>query len=129
MTKLARITLVHIGGGTKEVELLSVENGAALVWWPTAGPYALDLETGRMLERGCGQWQLPPEELERVRDVVRPKRIGPVAPTGQWYRASGEALCKTCWRFFREHPYDTTDLDAGDQPFLHVLCDGARVKL
>jgi hypothetical protein len=45
-------------------------------------------------------------------------------------RADGRTVCKDCGKEYLEHPMETIVLSAIDnQPFLHVLCDGSRVKL
>lgn len=38
-------------------------------------------------------------------------------------RASGDAVCDRCGTKFYDHPVDEAE------QFLHVLCDGTRVKL
>lgn len=43
--------------------------------------------------------------------------------TRDWYRAAGDCLCPKCGFEYRSHPVDSTD------EFLHVLCNGDRVKL
>ena len=45
-------------------------------------------------------------------------------------RASGDCLCKHCGGSYRDHAMDTSNINlAEESPFLHVLCDGTRVKL
>lgn len=44
-------------------------------------------------------------------------------------RASGAVICGSCSRAYRDHPVDAHVTDQGGEPFLHVLCDGTRVKL
>lgn len=44
-------------------------------------------------------------------------------------RASGDCRCESCWELYRRHPYSYMDLDSEGRPFLHVLCDGTKVKL
>jgi len=45
-------------------------------------------------------------------------------------RANGDVLCDKCGKPYRLHPFDVNhvDVSTGD-PWLHVLCDGSRVKL
>lgn len=43
--------------------------------------------------------------------------------SGEWCRASGDCVCERCLLEFRLHPVDPRD------EFLHVLCNGDRVKL
>lgn len=50
-------------------------------------------------------------------------------PSGEDYRAAGDCLCELCgWEFWR-HPLDHWELSYDGHPFLHVLCNGDRVKL
>lgn len=45
-------------------------------------------------------------------------------------RASGDCICSVCGKRYGDHPTDKVVLSAIDSlPFLHVLCDGTRVKL
>lgn len=45
-------------------------------------------------------------------------------------RASGQCVCSTCGRTYQDHPMDQEILSGIDgRPFLHLLCDGTRVKL
>lgn len=44
-------------------------------------------------------------------------------------RASGQAICTRCGHVYLDHPLDYRVIGHGDVPFLHVLCDGVRVKL
>lgn len=44
-------------------------------------------------------------------------------------RADGRCVCE-CGRAYWRHPFDMTTLSGIDgTPFLHLLCDGTRVKL
>lgn len=45
-----------------------------------------------------------------------------------WYRASGDALCKVCGYAYRLHPLDPEQLDDKGRKWLHVLCNGDRIK-
>jgi hypothetical protein len=42
--------------------------------------------------------------------------------------AEGWKKCK-CGKLYNEHPYYKGAVDHENRPFLHVLCDGTRVKL
>ena len=50
-------------------------------------------------------------------------------------RAGGDCLCEICGRKYINHPMDEEvlswieDWDGKRRPFLHILCDGTRVKL
>ena len=44
-------------------------------------------------------------------------------------RASGDVVCPDCSKEYRKHPYDMEDLSYDGTPFIHILCDGRRVKL
>lgn len=44
-------------------------------------------------------------------------------------RASHECVCTCCGKTYIEHPMDPQELDWLGQPYIHVLCDGRRVKL
>jgi len=45
-------------------------------------------------------------------------------------RASGDAICGECGKPYRGHPLDHHQREhPGGDPYLNVLCDGARVKL
>ncbi len=44
-------------------------------------------------------------------------------------RAGGDCICDQCGKCYYDHPFDTKQLSYDDKPFLHVLCNGDRVKL
>lgn len=45
-------------------------------------------------------------------------------------RASGDCICNQCGKKYYDHPMDGLVCSAIDnKPFLHVLCNGERVKL
>lgn len=46
-----------------------------------------------------------------------------------FFRAAGDCLCSVCNEPYRKHPYDMKTLAWHGEPWLHVLCDGRRVKL
>jgi hypothetical protein len=47
----------------------------------------------------------------------------------EWYRASKDCECPDCGLEFWRHPFDFWELDYAGEPFMHVLCNGDRVKL
>lgn len=51
--------------------------------------------------------------------------------TIEFTRASGAGICRQCNEEYRKHPLDRRPEALGydGEPFLHVLCDGRRVKL
>lgn len=51
----------------------------------------------------------------------------PVSPPIHGERASGDALCQ-CGLKYREHPLDWRLLGYDNKAFLHITCDGRRVK-
>jgi len=51
------------------------------------------------------------------------------APTREWYRSASDCICEGCGYEYRYHPLDPHDLSYDGQPFMHVLCNGDRVKL
>jgi len=65
-----------------------------------------------------------PDRVVRKMLLVRPLP----EPSGKSYIASGDALCLECGHEIRLHPMDPDELSYHDQPFLHVLCNGDRVK-
>ncbi len=47
-------------------------------------------------------------------------------------RAGGDVICETCGKDYYRHPMDPsvlTRISGEPEPFLHLLCDGSRVKL
>lgn len=45
-------------------------------------------------------------------------------------RADGRCACRTCGKLYRQHPMDRNELSGIDgESYLHLLCDGTRVKL
>ena len=44
-------------------------------------------------------------------------------------RASGQVLCPTCSKPYRDHPWFLLSRNDQGRPFLHLLCDGTVVKL
>ena len=61
-----------------------------------------------------------------IRMMLASRPIPP--PSGEDYRASGDALCPICGYAIRLHPLDPDELSYDKMPFLHVLCNGDRVK-
>lgn len=45
------------------------------------------------------------------------------------YRAHQDCRCPKCGKRYIDHPMDLRSLSWQDEPFLHVLCNGDRVKL
>jgi hypothetical protein len=45
------------------------------------------------------------------------------------YRADGDMVCNQCQHTYYQHPLDREIRDDHDQPFIHRLCNGDRVKL
>jgi hypothetical protein len=45
------------------------------------------------------------------------------------HRASGSVTCTDCGKAYRDHPLDLSQVSYDGLPFLHVLCNGERVKL
>lgn len=60
----------------------------------------------------------------RVIEVVE-AALGPP----EEFRAGGDTTCTHCGKPYRDHPHDLAQLGSDSQPFLHILCDGSRVKL
>lgn len=50
-------------------------------------------------------------------------------PLGEYYRACGQCICDVCGKEYFKHPFDFWELSYTGEPFLHVLCNGDRVKL
>jgi hypothetical protein len=48
---------------------------------------------------------------------------------GEYLHAAGDVQCETCGQLYRSHPLDWRLIGYGGQPFVHILCDGTRVKL
>ena len=48
--------------------------------------------------------------------------------TREWYRACGQCLCE-CGYEYQLHPLDEVDVAYDGTPYMHVLCNGDRVKL
>ena len=44
-------------------------------------------------------------------------------------RASGDCTCPYCGKLYYDHPMDRENLDFNGDAFLHILCNGERVKL
>jgi hypothetical protein len=49
--------------------------------------------------------------------------------SGEDYRASKDCICEACGQEYWRHPFDFWELGYNGEPFLHVLCNGDRVKL
>ena len=44
-------------------------------------------------------------------------------------RACGDTVCSICGKKYYDHPMDTEQLSYDGHPFLHIGCDGTRLKL
>jgi len=53
----------------------------------------------------------------------------PRAAPGEFVRADGDCVCAHCGRAYVDHPFDPYEIAWYGDPWLHVLCDGTRVKL
>lgn len=59
----------------------------------------------------------------------RVKHIHPSQLFGEVTRMSGDSPCPICNHPAQSHPMCGRILSDQNEPFLHVLCDGRRVKL
>ena len=70
--------------------------------------------------------------MKQIRQEIKDK-LSPLPKYNERrdYRASGDCICEKCGYEYRLHPLDTDKdrLSYDGQPFLHVLCNGDRVKL
>ena len=55
--------------------------------------------------------------------------FGPGVEHQEFIRADGNCICKTCGNYYRNHVLDGAFQDWQDNYWLHILCDGTRVKL
>ncbi len=140
MSDVNTVVLTTRGGAKKEVQILRVlRPDRALVWWPLAGVYEIALDTGLLrLSTGAGYqlWYLDEAEAARLRAWPPPVleiKPGTVKPRGpgdiEFVRAHGDCQGEHGGHKYRNHPFDGAILDQENLPFLHVLCDGTRVKL
>ncbi len=53
----------------------------------------------------------------------------PIAHNGSDFNRAGNCICDICGKEYRYHKMDWYELSYDKKPFLHVLCDGDRVKL
>ncbi len=58
-----------------------------------------------------------------------PLPLPPAPPGAECIRVGGTCPCPFCGQTYYKHPYDPEELDGEGYPFLHVRCDGARLKL
>lgn len=77
-----------------------------IAFWPT------DIVSLRHSMAACGMTEYPPVSGD---------------PDGM--RCDGRMLCERCGQDYYSHPMDWRVPGYDDRPFLHVLCDGRRVKL
>jgi hypothetical protein len=68
------------------------------------------------------------KETLTEREIRRMLADREMPPYKDDYRASGDAECPVCGYLIRLHPLDKELLSYDKQPFLHVLCNGDRVK-
>lgn len=63
--------------------------------------------------------------------VLIPDVVGsiPTSPSIEMIRASGDVVCEICGRKYYDHPMDEEQLSYDGRPFLHIGCDGKRLKL
>jgi hypothetical protein len=54
---------------------------------------------------------------------------GPLPKWTQEYRACGQSICEVCGLEYFRHPFDFWEVGYDDNLYLHVLCNGDRVKL
>lgn len=57
------------------------------------------------------------------------KLAGEADDAVDFYRASGNCICEQCGEFYICHEMDREHLGFQGEPFLHILCNGDRVKL
>lgn len=67
--------------------------------------------------------------LARAMEICGMTEIPAVMGDPNGTRASGDCVCDRCGQKFLKHPLDWRVIGYGDRPFLHILCDGSRVKL
>ena len=107
---------------------------------------SLDHDLGRGVMTGYDVLRVLEDEVYRVMDFKVPKiRVHSSNPSGRarmelavkaiitraelnrlrlnFIRTEGGCLCPICGKEHRQHPVDD------EMPFLHILCDGTRVKL
>ena len=72
---------------------------------------------------------------EVVKDLVQQEDrlfmlYGPLPKqTRQEYRAAGDCICDYCGQIYIKHPLDHYEESYDGNYYLHVLCNGDRVKL
>lgn len=62
------VTVCHVGGSTKQVELVDLlpKKKHAAVYWPTAGLMWFNFSTGRALGAPSGPWRLSDEARKQL---------------------------------------------------------------
>ncbi len=113
------------------------------IWWcPRCGTVKTNHAPGvfePVWVRRATQYLISPDSVSKSaleecckrpeREIRRMLAAHPLPPpSGQDYRASGDALCLDCGYEIRLHPLDPNELSYDKHPFLHVLCNGDRVK-
>jgi hypothetical protein len=80
-----------------------------------------------------GDFPIDPRLADALRSRTRllKPHVFPAPPFNEndWKRAGGDVRCETCGCVYYDHPLDPDALSFDDLPYLHVLCDGRRVKL
>jgi len=79
-----KLTVEHISGDTREVmfdDIFGDKLDRVRVWWPLAGFYDVDIETGKLLgsgrkkgRKGASVWSVIPKDLARIRDTQRVRK-------------------------------------------------------
>ena len=77
--------------------------------------FDLQLEDGRLLQLRVTCKPAPRKRKKKT----EPKMI----------RASGDVVCDDCGKKYYDHPEDKGQLSFDGRPFLHIRCDGMRLKL
>ncbi len=66
--------------------------------------------------------------LERSMQKCNMNRYPEIVGDPNGERCSGLVMCSCGWNYF-QHPLDWRFLEYRDKAYLHILCDGRRVKL
>lgn len=90
--------------------------------------------TRRVLQAICNEVMVNRKEIKSLLDIEQ-LALAALAETEEqlvpFKRAGHDCVCPECFSKYGEHPLDRRPEARGDndQPFLHVLCNGERVKL
>lgn len=109
--------------------LASDASGNVLIEFDDGFKVVTSTKTIRPIKKPCEDLTETQERM--VRRNLKEKLTPLPKPWGdsEAIRASGDAICDICGWEYRLHPEDTENRSYDNQPFLNVLCDGARVKL